>query len=142
MKIFIAISLMLVTMIVHADSADLKVVLTGVSSDDGSLMLALVDSERAFISKKNDTEIFRGASLTIQKGRAEYVFKNLPYGEYAIKAFHDRNDNQRLDTNSIGIPTEGYGFSNNARGLFGPPNYSKARFVFDPETSMMTIEIR
>jgi uncharacterized protein (DUF2141 family) len=44
-----------------------------------------------------------------------------------------------LDSNFLGIPTEDYGFSNNARGTFGPADYDDAKFLF--EQTEMTIEI-
>jgi uncharacterized protein (DUF2141 family) len=46
---------------------------------------------------------------------------NLKPGSYAIAAFHDENNNKKIDKAFTGIPTEKYGFSNNVRGMFGPP---------------------
>ena len=60
-------------------------------------------------------------------------------GEYAVSCYHDRNGNGKLDKNTIGIPVEPYGFSNDARGSFGPPKYKKARFNHDGGD--MTIEV-
>jgi len=48
-------------------------------------------------------------------------------GQYAIKVFHDENANGELDINFLGIPKESYGFSNHARGRFGPPPFAEAR---------------
>lgn len=42
--------------------------------------------------------------------------------------FHDANGNGRLDSNRLGIPVGGIGFSNNATGSFGPPAFEKAAF--------------
>lgn len=56
------------------------------------------------------------------------TFADIPAGDHAIKAFHDVNDNGKLDTNWMGIPTEPYGFSNNAMGTFGPPSFQQASF--------------
>jgi uncharacterized protein (DUF2141 family) len=41
---------------------------------------------------------------------------------------HDSNSNQKLDTNWIGIPKEGYGFSNNAKATLGPPSFDQVKF--------------
>ena len=43
---------------------------------------------------------------------------------------HDENDNHKLDTNWIGIPTEGYGTSRDAVGKFGPPSFKDAAFSY------------
>ena len=54
------------------------------------------------------------------------VLKDLPDGPLALSVFQDANANGRLDMNAIGIPTEPYGFSNNAAGNFGPPKFEQA----------------
>lgn len=45
---------------------------------------------------------------------------------YAIVVFHDENDGSKLDENALGLPTEAYGISNNARGLLSPPAFKEA----------------
>ena len=52
-------------------------------------------------------------------------FEDLPAGTYAIAVFHDSNNNGKLDKNWLGVPTEGYGFSN-ATGTLGPPDFQDA----------------
>lgn len=66
------------------------------------------------------------------------LFDNLPAGEYAFSIFQDVNDNGVLDTNLFGIPREPWGFSNNARGRFGPPDFEAARFMVSG-TKEMTV---
>lgn len=55
-----------------------------------------------------------------------FVFANLRPGIYAAAAFHDENRSGDFDTNFIGLPREGYGFSNGARALLGPPAFEDA----------------
>ncbi len=62
-------------------------------------------------------------------------------GEYAISVFHDLNGNQELDKNWMGIPTEPYGFSNNARGKFGPPTYNQCKVKIIDGTTRLTIKL-
>ena len=59
-------------------------------------------------------------------GKFTVVLKDLPEGPLAISLFQDANANGRLDMNAMGIPTEPYGFSNNASGSFGPPKFEQA----------------
>lgn len=56
-----------------------------------------------------------------------FTFEKLPKGDYAIAAYHDENNNGRLDTNLIGIPTEGFAFSNNPRATMRPPTFAEAK---------------
>ena len=58
-----------------------------------------------------------------------YTFKEIPKGEYAVAVFHDKNSNEKMDVNFLGIPKEAYGCSNNAKGFMGPPKYEDAKFL-------------
>jgi uncharacterized protein (DUF2141 family) len=58
-----------------------------------------------------------------------YTFRNVPDGIYAASFFYDENGNGKLDVNFLGIPKEQYGFSNNAKGFFGPAKFAKAKFT-------------
>ena len=55
-----------------------------------------------------------------------YTFPELEEGKYAVAVFHDENKNGKLDKNYLGIPTEVYGFSNNARRTFSAPSFEEA----------------
>lgn len=73
---------------------------------------------------------------------AECRFEDLPAGVYAVAIMHDENGNTQLDTNLLGIPTEGYGFSNDARGVLGPPSFSAAAFSYDGGSQRVGIQAR
>ncbi|MDR7334080.1 DUF2141 domain-containing protein [Roseateles asaccharophilus] len=59
-------------------------------------------------------------------GKLSVVIKDLPAGPLALSLFQDVNANGRVDMNAMGMPTEPYGFSNNAAGSFGPPKFEQA----------------
>lgn len=63
------------------------------------------------------------------RSKVTVVLKDLPEGPLAFTLYHDVNANGKLDMNAIGIPTEPYGFSNNAAGSFGPPKFEQAVFA-------------
>lgn len=65
--------------------------------------------------------------------------KGLNPGKYAFKYFHDENNNKELDTYWYGAPKEGYGFSNNAKGAFGPPSFKKTIFEIKKDTTVTCI---
>ena len=95
----------------------LTIVITDLQNDDGNVLLALADTRENY---ESDDEAYRAFKILIEKGKAECIINDLPYGEYAIKLFHDENIDGELNSNFLGIPTEDYGFSNNATGTFGP----------------------
>jgi uncharacterized protein (DUF2141 family) len=120
------------------DSATLTVRLIGLEHDRGTAMVALT-TERGFLEEKGAVQ---AQSVAVRDGRAECVFSKVPYGRYAVQAYHDENNNRRLDTGMFGIPSEPYGFSNNARGSFGPPKYSEAEFPVTKSTELIEIRVR
>lgn len=72
-------------------------------------------------------------------GKVTVVLKNLPQGPLALSIYQDANGNGKLDTNAMGMPTEPYGFSNNAFGQFGPPKFEQA--VLTP-TAGVPVKVR
>ena len=71
------------------------------------------------------------------EGTLTLTAADLPPGEYAIRIMHDINGNGELDTNFVGMPTEPYAFSNNARGSFGPAKWEDARFVIESDVTQV-----
>jgi len=72
-------------------------------------------------------------------GKVTVVLKNLPQGPLALSLYQDANGNGKLDTNAMGMPTEPYGFSNNAFGQYGPPKFEQA--VLTP-TAGVPVKVR
>lgn len=102
---------------------ELKIIIKNVKGEEGMVRLALYNSDDQFM--KNE---IKGIEVKSTGGEAVAVFKNVAPGTYAISVMHDANDNKELDSNFMGIPKEGFGFSNDAMGMFGPPDFKKASF--------------
>ena len=90
-------------------------------NNNGKLLLEL-DNDKE--------EVIKGFSEQIVNNKCVIIIKDLSPGEYAFKYFHDENNDEKINTNFLGIPKEGYGFSNNAKGTFGPPSFDKMLFRF------------
>lgn len=71
------------------------------------------------------------AATRVNGKTAVCVFRNVAEGVYGISAFHDENENGKIDTNFVGMPTEDYCASRNARGTFGPPSFADAKFKYN-----------
>ena len=87
--------------------------------------------------RDGDDKEVKGFSGKITDKTCNIVINDLNPGKYSFKYFHDDNDNKKLDTNWIGIPKEGYGFSNNAKGHFGPPEFIETVFEVKKDTSIV-----
>jgi len=106
----------------------------------GTVDCALFDSPEGF-----PIEVLRSAMnamiIKIRDTQAHCDFEDIPPGTYALAVIHDENMNGKLDTNWLGIPTEGYGFSNGAKALLGAPSFSAASFRYDGGTLDLTISL-
>ena len=98
----------------------------------GQLLLAIYDSHENYDAEKSPMHFMK--QLTITTNTTRITFEDLPAGHYAIKAFHDTNNNNKLDTNLIGLPKEQYGFSNNVTARLGPPSFEQSRFSVQGDT--------
>ena len=79
--------------------------------------------------------------IKIRDKQARCDFLDIPPGTYALAVIHDENMNGKLDANWMGIPKEGYGFSNNAKALLGTPSFSKASFTYDGQNVDLTMSL-
>ena len=73
--------------------------------------------------------------------KVQVIYANLVYGWYGISIYHDENANGKMDKNAMGIPKEAYGFSNNAKGLFGKPGYEDVKFQINSPEKQITINL-
>jgi uncharacterized protein (DUF2141 family) len=92
----------------------------GLRHDRGTIFVALYDNRRAFAAKQGQAH---GATTRTRNRGAVVVFDDVLPGRYAWAFFQDENGNQKLDTNLLGIPSEGFGFSRDAMGKLGPPTF-------------------
>ena len=106
-----------------ASATSLQIQVENLRSGDGNIVIALYDSEDSFLDSERHVIIARPESADAP---LEVVFDNLPPGDYAVAAFHDENESGDFDTNFLGIPKEGYGFSNGARAGLGPSDFDEA----------------
>jgi uncharacterized protein (DUF2141 family) len=126
--------------LVRSDSSGVvSVVVRGLRSERGHVLYVLFDDPDAFPGE--DHRALRRAQQPIKGNLSRLVWRDLPPGTYAIAVVHDENDNEALDTNFLGIPKEGIGASNNAKGRLGPPKWKDAKFLHDGELSAQIIRI-
>ena len=106
----------------------------------GEIHLAIYDDANVFENDNGDKGgaaqgIINGVIEEVKTGTASYQF-DIPDGTYAIGIFIDTNYNNKMDRNFLGIPKEQYGFSNNAKGSFGPPSFKDASFDMRGDTNL------
>ena len=112
-------------------AAELTINITGIPSAKGKVLVALYDDPGAYDANQRG----KSAMVTVTGKQETVVFRDLAEGDYAVKLFHDENGNYQLDTNMLGLPKEGYGFSNN-QARFGPSSFEEARFSVKQDTDI------
>ena len=132
--LFVSISLNL-----YAANNKIEVQASGFKNDRGQVMLALHDNADSFPAKPK--QAIQTLSSKISNRQAKFIIEDVEPGIYAIAVFHDENGNNILDSNFIGIPKEGVGVSNNAKGSFGPPKFDDAKFQFDGGVLQVNITV-
>ncbi len=120
-------------------AAELTITVTEIEQAEGHLMIALFDSETSY---DEGSDAAKGLRVPVDGMEVSVTVEDLPAGQYAIKMYHDANDNGSMDQNAVGIPTERYGFSSN-KGRFGPPPFDVAAVkVSDDQENATTIKLR
>lgn len=107
-------------------TGSITIEITKLKSSKGFVLVSLYNTKESF-PEKAEKAVAKGKAAIVN-GKAIISFKDLPYGKYAAAILHDANDNIKMDFNILGIPKEGYGFSNDAKGFAGPPSFEKAAF--------------
>ena len=121
-----------------AEAGDLRVQLSGIEKNEGVVRVALFSDEHAFESSQPTSQ----AKAPARVEDVWVTFENVAPGRYGISAFHDVNSNEKLDTSFVGLPKEPYGFSQNARGKFGPPGFKAIAFEMGSEPQTVEITLR
>ncbi len=106
----------------------------------GSLYVGIYNSEADFL--KPEKAVLKKIVPVAAAGTLDLNLPELAPGVYALSCFHDLNGNGKLDTNLFGVPTEPYGFSNNARPKFRAPNWAEAKFEVKNGGSRISVKLK
>ena len=124
----IVISFTLFVSIAYAQTGTIIVEISGIHGTEGQISIGLYTSEEGFPETEKS---YKGIIAKVTGEKAVAAFEEVPAGTYAIAVFHDTNSNGKLNKNFLGIPKEGYAFSNNVFGTFGPPDFEDVSFKLD-----------
>ena len=108
-------------------AGELKLELEGKGMAGNQIRVA-VYSANAPEQFPSEEKYYRGVVYEATNDQLTVRIPDLPSGKYAVAAFVDNNRNGKQDKNFLGVPKEIYGFSNDAHGMFGPPDFAAAAF--------------
>ncbi len=127
-KSYLIVFILLFTNTINAFSQHkLTVEISGLRNNNGNVLYELFDEKH----KSLDV-----GTIDVTNKKCVIVYNNLKPGKYGFNYIHDENKNKKLDTKALFIPTEGFGYSNNADGTFGPPAFKKWVFQIKEDTKL------
>ncbi|MFT3909671.1 MAG: DUF2141 domain-containing protein [Ferruginibacter sp.] len=121
---------------IPAQTCNLVINVPNIKNKKGNIQVKIYNNDKSF-PKAN--EQYREAVFKISDIPGPYLIKDLPKGIYAIAILHDENSDKKCNTNMLGIPKEGYGFSNNFRPILSAPVFKDCEIFLTGDT---TIQIR
>jgi uncharacterized protein (DUF2141 family) len=124
---------------VKSQTTEVTVSVTNVSSDKGVVIICLFNNADAFPQKPNLA--YKCTTTNAKKGTMDIKIDGIKPGEYAIAVHHDKNNDGKVNTNFLGIPTEPMGASNDAKGTMGPPKYKDAALRIEKNTKAISITL-
>jgi uncharacterized protein (DUF2141 family) len=122
-----------------ADDAGIAVEVEGLRSDLGSVRVALYPSEHGWVERGYEVAT---CTAEVHHRQARCVLPDVEPGTYAIALLHDEDDDGALDRDFLGLPREGFGFSNDAATSFGPPSFHDASFRHDAGLTELVVHAR
>jgi uncharacterized protein (DUF2141 family) len=116
-----------------SQTCNLAIAITNVKGTDGEIVFGLYNKKESFplLDKQ-----YRLLSAEAKSFPGIFIIKDLPKGEYALAIFHDKNSDTICNTNFLGIPKEGYGFSNNFRPKFSKPTFNDCKIELNSDLSI------
>ena len=128
------------TALAQSSCPGIHVKVLDIKNSTGAVACALFEAPEGFPREflKFATNI---VMMKIRNTQARCDFVDIPPGTYALAVIHDENMNGELDTNWLGVPTEGYGFSSGAEALMSAPSFEAASFVYDGQNLEMAITL-
>ncbi|MDE0051986.1 MAG: DUF2141 domain-containing protein [Rhodospirillales bacterium] len=123
-----------------ATAADLEVRIDGLRSAEGDVRVAL-HRQVGEGSFPGDAGVVGASFRRAAEGAVRFIFADVAPGAYAVAAFHDADGDGALNQNIVGMPTEGHGFSNGARGFMGPPSFEDAAVTVGKSEAVVSITV-
>jgi uncharacterized protein (DUF2141 family) len=118
----------------------LQVSVSGLRSTKGTVTVTIYPDEKEHFLDGAFKLARQSVPVTLPVTHVCFAFSTPGY--YAVALFHDENANGHFDTTLLGVPDEGFGFSNNPKLYLGPPDLSKVRAAMHEGDNAIDIEIK
>lgn len=125
-----------------SDMAVLEVQIDGIQAEKGgSIRCAVFDEGGANGFPSMPSKAVDRAVFPVEEGTHRTRLRVPGTGTYAVSCTHDANDNEKLDTNFLGIPKEGWGVSRGVRPAMRAPRFEEAKFELEGAKQSLSLSI-
>lgn len=129
---------MLVPSCLHAQNTEM--VISGIESDEGQILLSIF-KDNASYEKEQPFKTLNFEKKAIANGTLTVHF-DLEPGTYGITLIDDKNKNGKIDKNMLGIPKEGFGFSNFFMEKMKKPLFDEFKVTLAPKNNNIKIKVK
>lgn len=122
----------------EANKSTITVTVAGLKTDDGEVKITVYNNE-----EWNKTIVFNSVAKILDK-KCEITIENMPYGDFAIFVYQDKNANGKLDKINEKFPTEPFGYSRVKQMVMGPVRWNDIKFSIESpkiEMEVLVLEI-
>lgn len=119
---------------------NLTVEVNGLRNQTGLLCIKVFNGSQGF--PDGNAKALKQDCVKITESPMKFNYRGFPAGSYAVAVFHDANGDRKLNRNSAGMPTEGYGFSKNPVVNAGPPKFGQAVFLIAGPNTKVNIQMK
>lgn len=122
-------------------AAPLNLTVENIRTNEGRIAIAVFNNESGF--PNDDSKAVKRVFVPLQKAdqATSITINDLAPGQCAIALFHDNNLSGKLETNLFGIPSKGYGFSNNVNPSLRSARFDEAVFTLPEQGGSMKIKL-
>lgn len=120
--------------------SQLNVVVNGLRNTQGQVCVTIFGNSKGF--PNNHDGVLKSKCNQISDRSSTITFDNLQAGTYAVAVIHDQNQDQILNLNYLGIPTEGFGFSRNPKVRTSAPKFQDAAFFLAGPNTVIQVTMK
>jgi uncharacterized protein (DUF2141 family) len=118
----------------------LTVEIDGFKNKEGQVCASIFAKSQGFPNQRD--RVLQKQCTKIADTPVKITFENLPAGNYALAVMHDQNKDLILNRNSLGMPTEGFGFSRNPEVTTKPPKFEEAAFLVAGPNTKISVQLK
>ena len=121
-------------------NSQIRVTIANLRNQKGSVCLTLFNGSQGFPNQSDRSVASR--CINAEEAASGTTFDDLTPGDYAIAVIHDENKDGKLNTGLFGIPTEGFGFSQNPKVRMGAPSFKDTAFPLSGTSTPIQIDLK